>query len=137
MTLSKINPDNVTVRKFSESAPCGAPRNIGNELETEIYFGKYWVPDSRDCYAITAVGDSMIGAHIFDGDMLVINCGIEPSNGRVVVAWLNGELTVKRLFSVGNRVELRAENVFYPTIMIGDEDDFRVLGVVTSAHREL
>ncbi|GAB1430970.1 hypothetical protein MASR2M18_18040 [Ignavibacteria bacterium] len=137
MNLCKIKEDNRIIRMFSESAPCGAPRNIGSELETEIYFGKYWVPDSRDCYAVTAVGDSMIGAHIFDGDMLVINCGVEPANGRVVVAWLNGELTVKRLFIDGGRIELRPDNAFYRTITISEDDDFRVLGVVTSVHREL
>ncbi len=137
MTLGKISADNVSLRLFSSSAPCGTPRNVGSELETEIYFGKYWVPDSKDCYAVTAVGDSMTGARIFDGDMLVINCGLEAVSGHIVVAWLNGELTVKRLYTDGGRVELRPENKFYPTITICEDDDFRILGVVTSAHREL
>lgn len=137
MTLGKISPDNITLRLFSSPAPCGIPRSVGSELETEIYFGKYWVPDSKDCYAVTAVGDSMTGAHIFDGDMLVINCGLEAISGNVIVAWLNGELTVKRLYTDGSHVELRPENSFYPTIPISEDDDFRVLGVVTSVHREL
>jgi DNA polymerase V len=137
MTLGKISADNITLRLFSSSAPCGIPRNVGSELETEIYFGKYWVPDSKDCYAVTAVGDSMTGARIFDGDMLVINCGLEAESGHIVVAWLNGELTVKRLYNNGERVELRPENRSYPSISISEDDDFRILGVVTSAHREL
>ncbi len=137
MKLNKIVEDNATLRFYSESAPCGTPRNVGSELDTEIYFGKYWVPNSRNCYAITAVGDSMIGAKIFDGDMLVINCAEEAASGSIVVAWLNGELTIKRLYYKGEIVELRPENPFYSIISIGSDDDFRVLGVVTSVHREL
>jgi len=73
----------------------------------------------------------MTGAGIHDGDMLVVDRGITPKSGNVVIAVLDGELTVKRMARKGGRVLLIPENSDYPTITIDPEQNFSVWGVVT------
>jgi DNA polymerase V len=70
--------------------------------------------------------------------MLVIDAGREVRSGDIVVAWLNGDLTVKRLqYQPDGSVMFIPENPKYAPISVGDHDDMRILGVVTSVHRKL
>lgn len=129
--------DDTIILKYSNPAYCGEPRSVSEDIDTEIHFGKYWVPNPRDSYSIIAKGDSMIEAKIFDGDMLVINCSLEPQQSNVVVAWLNGELTIKRLGTVGSSAALLPANPAFQPILVREDDDFKILGVVTSVHRHI
>ena len=75
----------------------------------------------------------MLGAGIHDGDMLVVDRALEAKDGKVVIAAVNGELTVKRLsVSKDNHVTLLPENPDYPEIPITPETDFVIWGVVTN-----
>lgn len=137
MTICKITPEDLMIKLFSQGAACSNPPKVAlDEEPTEFSFTNHWIPNVKDSYAVTAVGDSMEDAHIFEGDMLVIDCGREPQPRAIVAAWLNGEITIKRLIFEGTRVFLYAENSKYPPIEIEEHDDFRVLGVVTSIHRK-
>ena len=79
----------------------------------------------------------MVKAGIFPGSLLVVDRSIEATNGKIVIAALNGELTVKRL-SIGNeKTWLVAENDNYPSIEISEQLDVVVWGVVTSVIQEL
>jgi DNA polymerase V len=75
-------------------------------------------------------GDSMNGAGIHHGDLLIVDRSLEPASGRVIVAAINGELTVKRLQRSRGKVILKAENPAYPDIIIGDEQELQIWGVV-------
>ena len=72
----------------------------------------------------------MRDAGVFPGDILVVDRSLEPMNGDVVVAALDGEFTVKRLFKTKNRIELRPENKRFPVIPITEECEFSIWGVV-------
>lgn len=137
--LQKISSvDGEPLRLYMGAAPCGTAPNISEDEGTELNFARYWVPNPRDSYSVIATGDSMEGARIYAGDMLVIDAGMEAREGHVVVAWLNGELTVKRLHKrPDHTVVLMPENSKYAPIVIGDHDEMRILGVVTSVHRKL
>lgn len=129
--------DGSTIRFFLGAAPCGTAPVVEDE-GTELNFTRFWVPNTRDAYSVIATGDSMEEARIFAGDMLVIDAGMEVRDGLIVVAWLNGDLTVKRLaHDAAGRMMLVPENRKYAPIVIGEHDDIRVLGVVTSVHRKL
>ena len=65
----------------------------------------------------------MIKAAIHDGDILVVDRSLKPSHGKIVIASVNGELTVKRLSYKGKKVQLVAENKAYPPIDITEEMD--------------
>lgn len=73
----------------------------------------------------------MRDANIHTGDILVVDRSIEGSNGKIVVAIMNGEFTVKRLSKTPSGTFLVPENPKYPTIKINEDSDFQIWGVVT------
>jgi DNA polymerase V len=75
-------------------------------------------------------GESMTGAGIHDGDILIVDRAMAPGNGRVVVAALSGELTVKRLRHTRDGLVLAAEHPGYPDRLVTPDMDFEVWGVV-------
>ena len=78
-----------------------------------------------------AVGESMLGAGIHDGDLLIVDRAVEAQSGKVVIASVNGELTVKRLERKGQRLLLVPANPDYPSLDVSDHEGFEVWGVVT------
>ena len=68
---------------------------------------------------------------IASGDMLIVDKSLEATHGKIVIAALNGELTVKRLSRQNGRVQLLPENNKYPPIDITDEQELVIWGVVT------
>ena len=86
---------------------------------------------SPSCYWMRAEGASMTGAGILSGDLLLVDRAPEPQSGDVVVAALDGELTVKRFMRRGRRTALLAANPAYPTIELAEGQELVVWGVVT------
>jgi len=82
------------------------------------------------CFAIRINGDSMTGAGMNNGDVIIIRQQPVAESGEIVVALLDNEATVKRLWIQGDRIELRAENRRFKPIEIEAEADFRILGKV-------
>jgi len=72
----------------------------------------------------------MEGAEIFDGDILVVDKSVRPRHGHIVVAFVDGQRLVKRLFRRAGRVALVAENPNYPTLDIHEGQELEVWGVV-------
>jgi DNA polymerase V len=81
-------------------------------------------------------GDSMIGAGIFSGDVLVVDRSSDPKDGVIVVAAVNGELVVKRLSIEGGRAVLMSENEQYEPIIVGDGEECFIWGVVVGSVRQ-
>ena len=88
-------------------------------------------------FLVRAAGDSMIDAGIFEGDILLVDRALEARPGDIVLAYLRGEFTIKRLAFDNGRPELHPENEAenYPVIRPEPEDDFNVEGVVVSSIR--
>lgn len=87
----------------------------------------------RQRFFCKAVGESMVGAGIKDGDLLVVDRSIQPQAGDVVVATVDGGLTVKLLRQNGLRWELAPANPGFPSMPIDPEEGIQVWGVVTYA----
>ena len=110
---------------------CGAPtyqeEHIMEYLRLPVsVFGK------GEKYIITARGDSMTGAGILEGDLLVIRKQVTASDGDIVVALVNGENTLKRLMHHGDgRQYLHPENDAYDDIEFSEGDTFYIQGVLT------
>jgi DNA polymerase V len=114
----------------------GFPSPAADYIEAGLDIGQYLIRNKTSTFVFTVEGSSMIGARIFDGDKLVVDRSIDAKHGHVVVAVVNGEFTVKRLYNRAGIVELRPENPAYPTIRCLDFDDVEVWGVVTGVLRK-
>ena len=82
-------------------------------------------------FYLRATSNSMTGAGIYPGDLLIVDKSLEAINKTVIIAVVNGEMTVKRLRLRGDRAFLEAENEGYPPIEITDTMEGSIWGVVT------
>ncbi|TAL65038.1 MAG: translesion error-prone DNA polymerase V autoproteolytic subunit, partial [Legionella sp.] len=110
----------------------GFPSPADDYIETMLDLNEYLIKHPAATFFVRASGDSMINAGIHSGDILIVDRSLEATNGRIVIAALNGELTVKRLIRHNGQVKLAAENPNFPTLDITDEYDVVIWGVVTS-----
>lgn len=90
------------------------------------------VTHAQATYFLKASGHSMVEAGIFDGDIMVVDRAVKPRHGHIVVAVVDGDFTVKRLYQRAGRVKLRAANVTFPEIVPKDGQTIEVWGVVTA-----
>ena len=90
------------------------------------------VTHSQATYFLKASGHSMVEAGIFDGDIMVVDRAVKPRHGHIVVAVVDGDFTVKRLYQRAGRVKLRAANVTFPEIVPKEGQTIEVWGVVTA-----
>ncbi len=78
----------------------------------------------------------MIKAGLFDGDILVVDRAVKARDRHIVVAVIDGEMTVKRLYSRAGRVELHSENPAYKPIIIAEGRELLIWGVVIGSVRQ-
>jgi repressor LexA len=103
----------------------GLPNLAFEEIE-----GHFNPTQWRNCFLLKVQGDSMIGAHIFDGDLVVVKPEKEALNNEIVVANFDGETTVKRLIKNGISFILKPENDAYPVITGQFEIIGKVIGII-------
>lgn len=121
---------------YGSRVQAGFPSPADNYVERSCDLNDLCISNLEATYFVRVTGDSMIGDHIVEGDVLVVDCSRKATEGKIVVASYNGEDTVKRLhFSTngpaGDGVVLRASNPKYEPIYVQPGDDFRIFGVVT------
>ncbi len=109
----------------------GVPMLAQEHVEEMIPIPRRFVGWNEECFLLTVRGDSMIGAGIFDGDLVIVRCQPSAESGDVVVALLEEEATVKRLDEADGRGVLRAENPAYGAI----DGEFEILGKVVGLLR--
>lgn len=88
-----------------------------------------------ELFGLRINGDSMLEAGIHDGDLAVVRKQRTAREGEIVVATVNDEATVKRYLPEDSRIILKAENPDYPSIVVTEEDRFRIAGVVVGLIR--
>ncbi len=115
---------------FSSRVPAGFPSPGDDYIDQTLDLNEL-VKHPSDTFLVKVEGDSMINAGIHDGDILVVDRALEADNNKVVVANLDGELTVKRLSIKDTSVLLMPDNPKYEPIEIRPLSDFRIMGVVT------
>jgi DNA polymerase V len=115
----------------------GFPSPAEDYLDRKLDLHEYLVKNHAATFFLRASGDSMIKAGILDGDLLVVDRSITPGNGSVVIAAVEGELTVKYLAKMNGRVLLVPANDEYPDLDITEQEDAVLWGVVTYAVHKL
>jgi DNA polymerase V len=113
-----------------EAVPAGFPSPAEEYLEKRLDLNELLVARPEATYFVRVSGDSMIGAGIHHGDLLVVDRSLAPKPGNVIIALVDGEFTVKRLRRTAIGLELAPENPEYDSIPLSEETDFQVWGVV-------
>ena len=109
----------------------GKPTSGDDYQEDAVDLGKHLVRDPSSTFVMKVAGWSMRDAGIADGDELVIDTGLAVDDGRIVIADIDGELTVKRLKRTDTGWLLQASNPNFADIAIGDKNELHIWGVVT------
>lgn len=123
---------------FADKISAGFPSPADGYLENALDLNDLMIENPPATFFVRVEGDSMIGAGIHPGDMLIVNRAKTPNDGRIIIAVLDGELTVKRLRILkDNTVKLEAENDAYPPILVSAEREFKIWGVVTGVVRSV
>ena len=130
--LIHTKPVSELIPLYSHKVAAGFPSPAEDDIETYLDLNEHLIQHPASTFMVRAQGESMLGAGIFSGDILIVDKSLEATHGKVVVAAVNGELTVKRLYRKGGVVKLQAENTNYPDIYIAEEIETVIWGVVTS-----
>lgn len=121
---------------YSSTVPAGFPSPADDYVECRLDLNTHLIKNTAATFFVKASGDSMKNAGIHSGDMLIVDRSLEATHGKIVIAAIDGELTVKRLSRKQGKVKLLPENPDYPPIDITDEQNLVIWGVVTNViHR--
>lgn len=116
---------------ISSGIKAGFPSPAADFDESKISLDNVLVKNKEATFYAKASGNSMTGAGIDDGDILVIDRSIEPKNNKVAVCFIDGEFTVKRIKIEEEAVFLMPENPNYKPIKVSPENDLIIWGIVT------
>jgi DNA polymerase V len=128
-------PDSSTEYKqqlFKSGVSAGFPSPAADYEEGKLDLNKHLIRNPAATFFVRVNGDSMIGAGIHTGDLLVVDRSLEPADKSVVIAVVDGELTVKRIRIRKGKITLEPENENYPAQQITECVEFEVWGVVTN-----
>lgn len=120
--LTKLRSRVVDIPLFG-SIPAGPPQSREQEAEgcVSVDIQSIGIRPTRNTFALRVSGDSMIGKHICDGDIVVLEFGPEPRHGQIVAAYIDGASTLKTYLVKGGKPYLRAENPKYPDLRPAEE----------------
>ncbi len=122
----------IYILPFSEATvKAGFPSPAEDFIENRINIFDKIVRHQASTFLVRAKGDSMQGSSILDGDILVVDKSLSPTNNAIIIAYIDGEFTVKKFFKKENSITLYPTNSNYKPIHITPEDDFLVWGIVT------
>ncbi|GAB4157113.1 MAG: translesion error-prone DNA polymerase V autoproteolytic subunit [Candidatus Dojkabacteria bacterium] len=109
----------------------GFPNIAENYIDNELNLHKFAVTHPVSTFFLKVEGDSMLGAGIYPEDILVVDRSLEPRNGSVVVAFLDGEFTLKRYYKKKESIYLIPANKKYKPIKVEIDQSFEIWGVAT------
>jgi DNA polymerase V len=121
---------------FSSRPQAGFPAPGDDQVERILDINDLVVKHPASTFFVRVEGDSMIGAGIFSGDVLVVDRSLTPHDGSIVVAAVFGEMVVKRLQTHGDSHVLASENKDYKPITVTGNDDCFIWGVVVGSVRQ-
>ncbi len=118
---------------FGHKVPAGFPSPADDHMEALISLDEELIHHKNSTFFVRARGNSMTGAGIHEGDLLVVDKSIEPVSGDIVIAFIDGGVTVKRLMKQGSIIKLKPENPRHKEIVFHEGQDLEIWGVVISS----
>lgn len=117
---------------YASAVSAGFPSPADDYVETALDLNEHLIKHPSATFFVRVSGESMINAGIYDQDVLIVDRSLSPKQSDIVIAVLDGELTVKRLHLEKESVTLLPENPDYPPIPITKSMSFTIWGVVTT-----
>lgn len=115
----------------------GFPSPALDFIDLSIDLNKHLIKHPSATFYGRVKGDSLKNAGIENGDLLIIDRSLEPSNGKIAVCYIDGEFTAKRIQIKKDSVLLIPENDHYQTIKVTAENDFLIWGIVTHVIKDV
>jgi DNA polymerase V len=131
--LPDLNSPAIQVPLFSHAVAAGFPSPADDYVEARLSLDQHLIRHKDATFFVRAKGNSMVGAGIFDGDLLVVDKSLIAASGDIVIAVVDGDLTVKRLIKRGDVILLHPENPRFKDIEFKEGQELQVWGVVTSS----
>ena len=125
-----VEGESATAKKFIGDVKAGFPSPAGDFMNEIIDLNKYVTLHPAATFYARANGVSMEG-DINDGDLLVIDKSIMPTNGKIAICYIDGEFTVKRIKINTEGIWLMPTNERFKPILVTESNDLRIWGVVT------
>ncbi len=117
---------------YTSRVQAGFPSPADDYIEARLDLNQHLIQHPAATFFVRAQGDSMRGAGIHDGDLLIVDRSLTPRDGSIVIAAVDGDLTVKTLTTHNGQRVLRPENPDFPDIPLTDATDCVIWGVVTN-----
>lgn len=130
--LSFIENKTYKLPFFSSTVAAGFPSPADDYIEAKLDLNELLVKHPAASFFVRVAGNSMINAGIHHNDILLVDRSLEPIDGKIVIAALNGQLTVKRLKKNKGKVYLMPENESFPPIEVNPEQEIYIWGIVTN-----
>lgn len=131
LSIPETNKEKYTLPFSHSFVKAGFPSPAQDYTEDRIDIFNKIVKHPNSTFLVRAHGDSMEGKGIQSGDILVVDKSLLAKNNSIIVAYIDGEFTVKRFVKNSNRVYLYPANDYYKPIEITKENNFQIWGVVT------
>ena len=122
---------------FASSVPAGFPSPADDYIEGQLDLNEYFVAHPSATFYVRVTGESMTGAGILPGDILIVDRSLDAVHDAIVIAVVDNELTVKRLYRKNGLIELRPENSAYPVVQLNQQTELVIWGVVSGVTRKL
>ncbi|MFK7968624.1 MAG: LexA family protein [Rickettsiaceae bacterium] len=122
---------------FSSKVEAGHPSLADDHIEDMIDINSLLIKNPHTTFCVKVSGLSMIGAGIYEGDILIVDSSISPVEGKIIIAALDGMLTVKRLGLINKKPYLLPENPNFDPIPVLENSEIYTWGVVVSIVRNL
>lgn len=131
LTLQGVKKGNIYLEFVAEGISAGFPSPADDFQNKRISLDEELIKDKNTTYYARVSGESMIGAGLDNGDLLVIDKSITPTNGKIAVCYVDGEFTVKRLKITKECIYLMPENDKYKPIKVTEDKQLLIWGIVT------
>jgi DNA polymerase V len=138
LKIYTLDPSTSAIVPLYISRVCaGFPSPADDYIDQDIDLNKHLIKNPLATFIVYAEGDSMTGEGIYPGDALIVDRSLVAKHKSIVIACLEGELTVKKLMFREGRPYLVAANPNYPAIEVRDDDELIIWGVVTKSIHNL
>ena len=136
LMLPHLSPEKIHLNLFDYKVPAGFPSPADDHIEKALDLNEYLVTKKETTFFVKIKGDSMIDASIHDGDIVIVDRSKQAKIGDIVLASVDGDFTIKILAKHLSQPRLLPANEKFQPIVVNENMQFEIWGVITGAVRK-